>query len=390
MQTDNAARPQTPEKERIAKYIQAAVIASHGRAYDEALRQIDEALSLDPQHAYARSFKRRILSELEISKIKEGTASPERTIEKTSELLSRAEQFIQSKHYQLALQEVLKVREIDPQNFYAGSYLERINELIAQEGNAPHTPQPEPPQQTTAADIIEFEPTTGPHESHLMMYTELLKEFWFDGALKEEEIAELKKVREIFHISAEEHGQLERLVQIDAYVEALRIALSDGELSTNEEKVLEIMRQKYGISMQEHMSAEAKLLWAKTHAKTKGSILVVEDEASLLKPLALQLRKHGYDVLTAESVESALDILKQNTPAIILSDLMFPGGLTGLQFYELVRKTPQLRQVPFLLMSGIKDEFIVRAGMRMGVDNFIAKPFKLEDLLAVIEGKLRA
>lgn len=389
MRTENDTRSESPEKEKIAKHIQAAVIASHNKRYDEAFHEIETALSLDPEHPYARSFKRRVLSELEISKLKEGAASPESVIEKTSQLLANAEQFIQNKHYQLALQEVNKVREIDPQNFYASSYVDRINELLAQEGTVPQVPQPVPPPQTTAADIAEYEPTTGPHESHLIMYTELLKEFWFDGALNESEKAELKKVREIFRISDVEHAQLERLVQIDAYVEALQIALRDGDLTHNEEKVLEIMRQKYGITLQEHMSAEAKILWAKAHPKSKASILIVEDEASILKPLVLQLQKHGYDVLAAESVEAALEIVKKDTPAIILSDLMFPGGLTGLQFYDLVRQTPQLKQTPFLLMSAIKDEFIIRAGMRMGVDNFIAKPFKLEDLLAVIEGKLK-
>ena len=388
-QTMNTAGVGTSEKEKIAKHIQAAVISSHNKNYEEALREIEIALSMDPQHAYARSFKRRILSELEISKIKTGEVSHDVIIEKTSQFLSNADQFIQNKQYQLALLEISKVRELDPQNFYASSYIDRIHQLIAQEGNLPPPPPPPPAPSTTTADIIAYEPATGPHESHLMMYTELLKEFWFDGSLNEEEVSELKKVREIFHITEEEHAQLQRLVQIDAYVEALRSALRDGGLSQNEEKVLELMRQKYGISMQEHMSAEAKILWAKSNPKSKGSILVVDDEPSILKPLALQLRKHGYDVLTAESVESALELLKQHSPAIILSDLMLPGGLTGLQFYDSVRQNPGLKRTPFLLMSGIKDEFIVRAGVRMGVDSFIAKPFMLGDLLAVIEGKLR-
>jgi CheY-like chemotaxis protein len=183
---------------------------------------------------------------------------------------------------------------------------------------------------------------------------------------------------------------LERLVQIDAYVDALQTALRDGEVSQNEKEVLELMRQKYSISLQEHLSAEAKMLWAKSHPKTKGTVLIVDDEETILKALVLQLKKHGFNVLAAESVEKALDIIGHTPPAVILSDLLFPGGMSGLQFYDEVRKTPGLKSVPFLLMSGINDEFVVRAGMRMGVDNFIAKPFKLESLLAIIEGKLKS
>lgn len=63
--------------------------------------------------------------------------------------------------------------------------------------------------------------------------------------------------------------------------------------------------------------------------------------------------------------------------------------MTGLEFYQKVRENPRLKSIPFLLMSGISDEFVVRAGMRLGVDNFIQKPFDLELLLATIEGKLK-
>ena len=66
-----------------------------------------------------------------------------------------------------------------------------------------------------------------------------------------------------------------------------------------------------------------------------------------------------------------------------------PGEMTGLEFYQYVRKNEAFKDIPFLLMSGISDEFIIRAGMRMGVDNFLAKPFSLEFLLATVEGKLR-
>jgi DNA-binding response OmpR family regulator len=54
-----------------------------------------------------------------------------------------------------------------------------------------------------------------------------------------------------------------------------------------------------------------------------------------------------------------------------------------------VRNDPRTATVPFLLMSGISDEFVVRAGMRMGIDGYLTKPFTLELLLATIEGRLK-
>jgi len=95
-------------------------------------------------------------------------------------------------------------------------------------------------------------------------------------------------------------------------------------------------------------------------------------------------------VLTAESAELALELLQRSLPAIIVADLLYgEGKMTGLEFYQKVRENPRLKSTPFLLMSGISDEFVVRAGMRLGVDNFIQKPFDLELLLATIEGKLK-
>ena len=223
------------------------------------------------------------------------------------------------------------------------------------------------------------------------MYRELLKEMWFDGKVSEVEVRELKKVRDLFKITDLEHKELEKQIQIDAYVEALRIAWKDGVISQNENEVLQLMREKFNITMEEHMSAEAKILWAKKTPNAKSTILLTDDEETLLLSLAASLRKHGYDVMTAESVEKSLEVLERSIPSIIVSDLLFgEGQQTGIEFYQQVRNDPRLNSVPFLLMSGISDEFVVRAGMRLGVDNFIQKPFDLELLLATIDGKLKS
>lgn len=223
------------------------------------------------------------------------------------------------------------------------------------------------------------------------MYRELLKEMWFDGKITEPEAAELKKVREIFKISQAEHDELSKQVHIDAYIEALRIAWRDGVVSENEGEVLQVMREKYNITMEEHMSAEAKILWAKNAPQAKVAILLVDDEKTFLLSLAMKLKQYGYEVVTSETAEEALAELDRIEVSLILSDLMFgEGRMNGLEFYQRVRSNRRLNNVPFLLMSGISDEFVVRAGVRMGVDNFIQKPFNLELLLATIEGKLKS
>ncbi|HLF20490.1 MAG TPA: response regulator [Bacteroidota bacterium] len=386
--------PVNPHKEAIAKHIRAADILSRDGRFEDALFEIDRALELDPKNYYAISFKERIRQHLEKTKQTEmqGQQSAQSQLdqrtEKIAHLLKNADQYMQYKQYKLALEEVAKVYVVDPTNYFAQSYSDRIDQLMLQESSSPPAPHPALPKSVAAPPKATQQPDS--HEARLEIYRQMLKEMWFDGALNQTEIDELRKVRGTFYITDEEHNGLEKQVHIDSYIEALRIAWRDGVVSDNEEQVLKIMRKKYNISMEEHLGAEAKILWAKSYPHAKGSILIVDDERSILASLSLHLKKHGYDVVTAESVEKAMELIGKNPPALILSDLMFPDGITGLDFYQKVRNDPTLKSTPFILMSGVNDGFIVRGAVRMGVDSFLTKPFNLELLLATIEGRLQS
>ena len=394
-----------PNKERVARHLRAADNHAREGRYDDALLEIENALRLDPKNYYARSFLERVRFQMQKAeeranqKLQSESQTEEQKINKVSELLRMAEHYIDQKEYALASKEIAKVYVIDPQNSFAFAYSDLIEKKIAAEvSGAPVEALSVAAVQQPSLHLTEEpalstpdEGTPGIERASLTMYRELLREIWFDGKLTPEEVEELRNVREMFGITEEDHREVEKQVHIDAYVEALRIAWRDGAISSNEGEILAMMREKFGISMDEHMSAEAKILWAKSSPTTKGVILIVEDERSLLLSLAARLKKQGYEVETAETIEQAMERVQAVAPSLILSDLMFgEGNKTGLEFYQYVRSTPQLKDTPFLLMSSISDQFVVRAGMRMGVDNFIAKPFNLELLLATIEGKLRS
>lgn len=394
-----------PNKERVARHLRAADTHAREGRYDDALLEIENALRLDPKNYYARSFLERVRFQMQKAeekanqKLQSESQTEEQKINKVSELLRMAEHYIDQKEYALASKEIAKVYVIDPQNSFAFAYSDLIEKKIAAEASGGpveamslatvQQPSLHPPQEPALS--MPDKGTPGIERASLTMYRELLREMWFDGKLTPEEVEELRNVREMFGITEEDHHEVEKQVHIDAYVEALRIAWRDGAISSNEGEILGMMREKFGISMDEHMSAEAKILWAKSSPSAKGVILIIEDERSLLLSLAARLKKQGYEVETAETVEQAMERVQAVAPSLILSDLMFgEGNKTGLEFYQYVRSTPQLKDTPFLLMSSISDQFVVRAGMRMGVDNFIAKPFNLELLLATIEGKLRS
>lgn len=406
-----------PQKERFAKYIRAAAIYEKEGRLSEALIYVEHALRLFPKEYHARSLFERLSKA--IAKRDENRYSMQAAeaeivdskLELVSQLLRNAEQFIQTKEYQRALKEIAKVYAIDPNNHFAQAYSAQIESLMDAEksgekpaqaagwapppppvtAEVPQTPAPPPPAEVVSHPV-EAPPKELPKDEKgtIAMYRELLKEMWFDGKLSDEEVAHLKKVRESFGITEDDHQELEKQVHVESYVDALRVAWREGKLSDTNRDVLALLRERYGITIEEHLSAEAEILWAKSGGDKNVRILVADDEKTLLLALAARLKKFGYEVATAESVEKAIPLAEEFRPALILSDLKFgEGAMTGLDFYQAVRTNPNVKDTPFLLMSGISDEFVIRAGIRMGVDSFLKKPFDLNYLIATIEGKLK-
>jgi len=419
-------QPQSSQlKEVVARHLRAADACAKEGRYDDALLEIQRALSLDQKNYYARSFQDRIRAEIEkrqqkLAKKEQQVANDdEKKLDAVSQLLRNVDQLIAAKDYTQALKVVAQVYKIDPQNYFASSYSDRIEILMTQEAEAKKSEVPQEPlqisKQKTVSPVVpspaatvglpktevrpkQQEPLPLPataikdERASLTMYRQMLKEMWFDGKITAEEDQELKKVRQIFNITPREHDEAEKQVHIEAYIDALKTAWRDGVISPTENEVLQLMRQRFNISMEEHMSAETQILWARNNNQlSKGTILIVDDDRTMLLSFAAALKKHGYEVLTADSIDKATKLLEQSMPLLILSDLMFGAGeKTGLEFYQYVRSTLKFKETPFLLMSGISDEFVVRAGRRMGVDDFLTKPFSLELLLATIEGKLKS
>ena len=388
------------EKGQIADHLRAAYQHAREGDYERAAREIEDALKLDPKNYYARSFLERVRLQMREAEERAIHDEPpdvqdeDRHLQRVSDLLRAAEQHIEKSEYAPALNEIAKVYAIDPQNPFAFAYSDLIHKRMKigpAEATAESVIVAVPQRELTVEmDAKMVEPRTD-ERACLTMYRELLREMWYDGKLSDGEKQELAKIRSMFGITPDEHEEIEKQVHVDAYVEALRAAWRDGTISKSEGEILEMLREKFSISIEEHMSAEAKILWSRSTSEKKGTILIVEDERTLLLSLSMHLKKNGYNVETREYVEEALECVEKVEPSLILSDLMFgEGKMNGLEFYQQVRSNPKLKEIPFLMMSSISDEFVVRAGMRMGLDSFLQKPFSLELLLATIEGRTKA
>ncbi|WP_430107901.1 response regulator transcription factor [Paenibacillus sp. B1-33] len=115
------------------------------------------------------------------------------------------------------------------------------------------------------------------------------------------------------------------------------------------------------------------------------SILLVEDEQSVSQFIQLELEHEGYEVLLAEDGEQALEFFYQNEWSLILLDWMIPK-LNGLEVCRRIRRTSD---VPIILLSARDYVGDVIAGLDTGADDYITKPFEIEELLARIRTALR-
>ena len=114
-------------------------------------------------------------------------------------------------------------------------------------------------------------------------------------------------------------------------------------------------------------------------SETKQIILLIDDEAHLLKMVGRRLQREGFDVLTAESGEEGLVIAERERPDLILLDIMMPK-MKGRDVCARLKTNPATQQIPviFLTALGLADH--IRAGMALGADDYIVKPFEAAEL----------
>lgn len=114
----------------------------------------------------------------------------------------------------------------------------------------------------------------------------------------------------------------------------------------------------------------------------KASLLVVEDEESLREALKLNLELEGYEVTTADKGPDVLKLVKNEFFDLIVLDIMLPE-MDGLTICETIRM--QHNQVPILFLSARNSGADRVAGLKKGGDDYLTKPFNLEELLLRVE-----
>lgn len=115
------------------------------------------------------------------------------------------------------------------------------------------------------------------------------------------------------------------------------------------------------------------------------TILVVDDEPSILEVLSLYLQREGYQVITAEDGNDALAKARDDQPDLIVLDIMLPYR-SGLEITTTLREE---RAVPIILLTARTEEIDRIAGLELGADDYVVKPFSPREVVARVKAVLR-
>ena len=115
------------------------------------------------------------------------------------------------------------------------------------------------------------------------------------------------------------------------------------------------------------------------------TILVADDEPTLVATLKYNLERESYAVITAADGESALEAARASRPDLIVLDLMMPG-LNGIEVCRIIRRE---MRAPILILTARGDETDKVAGLEIGADDYVTKPFSMRELVARVRALLR-
>jgi len=118
---------------------------------------------------------------------------------------------------------------------------------------------------------------------------------------------------------------------------------------------------------------------------TEPTILVVDDEPSIGEVVSIYLRRAGYHVVVAHDGQEALDVLDSQLPDLVVLDLMLPK-VDGL---EITRRLRAEGDIPIIMLTARREEADRIAGLEMGADDYVVKPFSPQELVSRVKAVLR-
>jgi len=355
-----------------------------------------------------------------------------------SEVLKRVDQLIRKGELDSAQREIIKAKELDPRNVYALALEERIfglkteiecmenmrhndelirssvtSNLLQPAAKTPSMPPLSKPTSivtsptlvplTATLPSLSFDRstnmTTKDHEPQrdlvvdrsieLESYRKTLAEMWYDGALTADEKRRLNELQTLLEITDAEHEGIEKNVKRECYKSVIIRQLSSNPIALSDAKSLSDLRNTFQISEEEHLQIQTQLMNVIQH-KQRNKILVIDDDTRLLELLEASLEDNGFDVTALSTSDEAYALLRKFVPDLILCDInLETSTMGGFTFYEKVQELENIQSIPFVFLSGLTDEVLVRTGKELGVDDYLMKPISEQTLVSTLRGKLK-
>lgn len=120
----------------------------------------------------------------------------------------------------------------------------------------------------------------------------------------------------------------------------------------------------------------------------KPRILVIDDEKEAAKMISMRLEAYGFEASSVNSGEAALEYLKNDLPNLIVLDLLMPG-MDGYEVLRAIRSNKKISHIPVVMLTGKLDQADKVKGLKMGLDDYITKPYDPEELVARIGAILK-
>ena len=120
----------------------------------------------------------------------------------------------------------------------------------------------------------------------------------------------------------------------------------------------------------------------------RSKVVVIEDEPDIVEVISYNLKREGYQVASAMRGDEGLNLVRNQSPALVILDLMLPG-MDGLSVCQQLKSDPITRDIPIIMVSAKGEESDVVIGLGMGADDYLEKPFGPRELLARVKAVLR-
>jgi len=119
-----------------------------------------------------------------------------------------------------------------------------------------------------------------------------------------------------------------------------------------------------------------------------AKILVVDDEPDILNIISMALKRESFEVITSQSAEQSLDLVRVQMPNLIILDIMLPG-MSGFEFCRQVRASKIVNHIPIIMLTAKAQESDRIYGLELGADDYITKPFSTKELILRTQAVLR-